>query len=259
MTLTGRKLSVILGGNTIVENVDFRIEEGQLVGILGPSGSGKTTLLRALAGFRPAQKGRVVFDGRDLYEEFEELKRSIGFVPQDDVVPRVLRVERALGYTAELRLRDFSPEERKSRVSGVIRSLGLYDSRRQRISNLSGGQRKRVSVAMELISRPQLLFADEPTSGLDPALEQSLTKLLKKLADQGRGVVVTTHIMSSLEMLDAVCVLDKGQLGYFGPVDGLKEFFEIDDYINIFSRLQAVPIAEWQRRYDRSGLRAEYL
>ena len=259
MVLKARKLNVVLGGNTIVSGADFRVDEGQLVGILGPSGSGKTTLLRALSGFRPAQQGRVNFEGRDLYEEFDELKESIGFVPQDDVVPLALRVERALGYTAELRLRDFSPEQRKGRVDGVMRTLGLTQSRRQRVSKLSGGQRKRVSVGMELISRPRLLFADEPTSGLDPALERSLTETLKNLADQGRAVVVTTHIMSSLDLLDRVCVLDDGKLCYFGPVEELKEFFDVQDFIQIYARLQDVSVDEWRRRYDRSGLRKQYL
>ena len=257
--LNAKKLCVILGGNTIVENVDFRVRKGELVGILGPSGSGKSTLLRALSGFRPARKGKVIFQGRDLYEDFDELKRSIGFVPQDDVVPRALKVERALGYTAELRLQEFSKEEKKGRVDGVIQTLGLAKSRKQRISKLSGGQRKRVSVAMELIARPKLLFADEPTSGLDPALERSLTATMRKLADGGRAVVVTTHIMSSLDILDALCVLNDGKLCYFGPVDGMKEFFEVEDFVDIYANLQKRPVSEWRRKYDRSGLRREYL
>ena len=259
MILSARKINVILGGNSIVQNVDFRVHQGDLVGVLGPSGSGKSTLLRALAGFRPAQKGKVVFQGRDLYEEFDQLKRSIGFVPQDDVVPLALKVERALGYTAELRLSDFSKEEKKGRVDGVIRTLGLAKSRKQRVSDLSGGQRKRVSVAMELIARPTLLFADEPTSGLDPALERSLMETLRKLADGGRAVVVTTHIMSSLDLLDAVCVLDAGKLCYFGPVDGMKEFFEVEDFVNIYDSLQRGSAQSWRQKFDRSGLRKDYL
>ena len=252
MVLKARKLKVVLGGNTIVDGADFQVRPGQFVGILGPSGSGKTTLLMALSGFRPAQKGTVVFDGRDLYEDFQELKREIGFVPQDDVVPRSLRVGRALGYTAELRLRHLSREERQGRIDGVLRTLGLTKSKKQRVANLSGGQRKRVSVGMELISRPRLIFADEPTSGLDPALERSLTQSLKKLTDQGeRSVVVTTHIMSSLDMLDVVCVIDKGRVCYFGPVDGLKEFFGVEDYVELYGRLQAVPVRKWQEKYRK--------
>ncbi len=259
MQLTARKLRVRLGGTDIVKGVDFRIRKGEMVGILGPSGSGKTTLLMALSGFRPAQKGTVMFGGRDLYEDFEELKRDIGYVPQDDIVPRALKVERALGYTAELRLRKKSPDQRRGRVDDVIRTLGLAGSRDQRVSNLSGGQRKRVSVGMELISRPEIIFADEPTSGLDPALERSLTQTLADLAEEGRAVVVTTHIMSSLELLDAVCVLDDGQLCYFGPIDRLKDFFEVDDFIDLYTKLQVKSVDYWERKFMRSGLRAEYL
>lgn len=259
MVLKARKLRVILGGNTIVKDVDFRVQPGQLVGILGPSGSGKSTLLRALSGYRPANSGRVIFQGRDLYQEFDDLKCSLGFVPQDDVVPRSLRVERLLGYTAELRLPQFSPEQRKGRVEGVLRTLGLTESRRQRISNLSGGQRKRASVGIELISRPTLIFADEPTSGLDPALERSLTQTLKDLAGDDRGVVVTTHIMSSLDLLDTVCVLEAGTLCYFGPVSELKSFFEIDDFVQIYSELQGRGGDHWRRKFAQTSLAADYL
>lgn len=252
--LKARKLRVKLGGTTIIHGADFRVRRGELIGILGPSGSGKTTLMMALSGFRPAQKGTVVYRGRDLYDEFDELKQTLGFVPQDDVVPRQLKVERALGYTADLRLPEMSPDERATRVEGAIRTLGLAESRNQRISNLSGGQRKRVSVAMELIARPQLIFADEPTSGLDPALEHSLTKRFKNLARGDRAVVVTTHIMSSLDILDAVCVLDEGHLCYFGPVDQLKEFFEVDDFVDLYTTLQRESPDHWKRKMTRTGL-----
>ena len=246
MLLKAYKIGVKLGGNQIVRGVDFEVSAGQLVGILGPSGSGKTTLLKALSGMRPATDGKVVFQGRDLYENFDEIKRDIGYVPQDDVVPRALKVERALGYTAELRLRDFEPEKREARVNGVIRTLGLANSRDQRVSSLSGGQRKRVSVGMELISRPTLIFADEPTSGLDPALERSLTETFADLADEERAVVVTTHIMSSLDLLDAVCVLDEGQLCYFGPVEEMKSFFGVDDFAMVYTQLQKKSVSYWK-------------
>lgn len=254
MTLRARKLRVSFGSKTIVHNVDFHADPGQLIGILGPSGCGKSTLLRALSGFRPANEGRVSFDGQDLYENFEELKHQIGFVPQDDVVPLALKVERALGYAAELRLRHLSVEERKGRVDGVIRLLGLSERRRLRVSKLSGGQRKRVSVAMELISRPRLLFADEPTSGLDPALERALMENFKKLTDDGRVVIVTTHIMSSLDLLDVVCVLSDGRRCFFGPPKRLKEFFEVEDFVEIYSKLQARPAREWEEAFKRSSM-----
>ncbi len=260
MSLVGRKIRVELGGKTILHNIDFRANAGQLIGILGPSGCGKSTLLGALSGFRPAGAGNVSYQGQDLYANFENLKRNIGFVPQDDIVPLALRVERVLEYTAELRLFDIAPEVRRARVERVITKLGLAKSRAQRVSSLSGGQRKRVSVGVELLSEPTILFADEPTSGLDPALERSLTESFAKLTqDDASIVIVTTHIMTSLDLLDRVCVLYEGRLVYFGPVNELKAYFTVDDYVHIYARLQAKPAEQWRSEFIKSTLYATYL
>lgn len=259
MSLIARKIRVELGGKTIINNVDFRADKGQLIGILGPSGCGKSTLLRALSGFRPATAGTVRLDGEDLYERFETLKMTIGYVPQDDVVPLSLKVERVLLYAAELRLTGEPVEVRQGRVTGVIQKLGLAGSRNQRVSNLSGGQRKRVSVGVELLTRPKILFADEPTSGLDPALERSLTQALSDLTKDGSTVIVTTHIMSSLDLLDRVCVLSAGRLVFFGEVSELKPFFEVDDFIDIYLKLQSRPAEAWQKHYQECGLAARHL
>ncbi|QED28565.1 ABC transporter ATP-binding protein [Microvenator marinus] len=235
--LTARKLTVERGGKTILSGVDFQASDGEMIGILGPSGSGKSTLLMALNGFRPATAGRVTLDGKDFYENFETFKSDIGFVPQDDIVPAALRVERTLGYAAELRLPDLEPEARIARVNMVMRILGLTESKDTRVSSLSGGQRKRVSVGVELLSKPRMLFADEPTSGLDPALERSLTENFRKLADDGHMVIVTTHIMSSLSLYDKLCVVNKGKLAFFGPPDQIKTHFKVDDFIEIYNVL----------------------
>ncbi|MFU8806889.1 MAG: ABC transporter ATP-binding protein [Bradymonadaceae bacterium] len=259
MSLIAKKIRVELGGKTIINNVDFRADEGQLIGILGPSGCGKSTLLRALSGFRPATAGTVRLEGEDLYANFNDLKMQIGYVPQDDVVPLSLKVERVLLYSAELRLAGEPPDIRKGRVSGVIQKLGLAKSRNQRVSKLSGGQRKRVSVGIELLTRPSILFADEPTSGLDPALERSLTQVLSGLTKDGSIVIVTTHIMSSLDLLDRVCVLSAGRLVFFGEVSELKPFFEVEDYIDIYTKLQSRSAEAWQNAFQQSGLAAKYL
>jgi ABC-type multidrug transport system ATPase subunit len=235
--LTARKLTVERGGKTILSGVDFQASDGEMIGILGPSGSGKSTLLMALNGFRPATAGRVTLDGKDFYENFETFKSDIGFVPQDDIVPAALRVERTLGYAAELRLPDLEPEARIARVNMVMRILGLTESKDTRVSSLSGGQRKRVSVGVELLSKPRMLFADEPTSGLDPALERSLTENFRKLADDGHMVIVTTHIMSSLSLYDKLCVVNKEKLAFFGPPDQIKTHFKVDDFIEIYNVL----------------------
>ena len=259
MSLKGRAIRVSFSGTTILHGVDFVAERGQLIGILGPSGSGKSTLMMALSGFRPADEGKVLFDGQDLYEGFETMRRAIGFVPQDDVVPTALSVETVLRDAAELRLPQASEATREARVEGLIAKLGLAERRGVRVSKLSGGQRKRVSVAVELLARPDLLFADEPTSGLDPALEVSLTRLLKEMADEGRVVVVTTHVMASLLQLDRVCLLQGGQVVYFGPPAGLKEHFAVDDFTAIYTRLGEQSPEHWRTLFERSPMYREHL
>lgn len=259
MSLAGRKLRVEYSGTTILHNVDVAAQPGELIGILGPSGSGKSTLLYALSGFRPAHQGQVLLGGEPLYENFETLKQGIGFVPQDDIVPTALKVERVLKYAADLRLPDISPDERESRVKAVLKVLELEERAHLRVSKLSGGQRKRVSVGVELLARPDVLFADEPTSGLDPALERSLMQTFKDLAEEGRVVMVTTHIMTSLDLLDLACVLYQGRVAYFGPVDQIKAYFEVEDYVRIYDALEKRSPEAWVKKYAASGLKTEYI
>lgn len=254
MGVIGRKIRVVLGGTTILHNIDFEAADGELVGVLGPSGSGKSTLMLALSGFRPANEGVVEQDGRNLYENFEELKTNIGFVPQDDIVPRALDVESVLEYAAELRLPEFSADERRGRVTGVIQKLDLANRRELKVSKLSGGQRKRVNVGVELLARPSVLYADEPTSGLDPALERSLTQTFQQLTNDGSTVILTTHVMNSLELLDRLCLLYAGHLAYFGPVEQIKDYFEVDDFSHIYRRLEEHEPREWRAKYDHTDL-----
>lgn len=254
-TIKARKVIVEFSGTRILHGIDFKAEPGQLIGVLGPSGSGKSTLLYALSGFRPATDGVVQYGGRKVPDDFEELKRDIGFVPQDDIVPTQLKVERVLSYAADLRLEEMDAELRQGRVNGVLRTLGLTERRGLKVSKLSGGQRKRVSVGVELLTRPGVLFADEPTSGLDPALERSLMETFKELAGEDRVVIVTTHIMSSLEMFDRVCVLNAGRLAFFGPPDQLKPYFGVDDYTQLYTALQTGSPEEWSRKFNQSSLR----
>jgi ABC-type multidrug transport system ATPase subunit len=252
--LVAKKLIVERGGKPILSSLDFKAEPGQLIGILGPSGSGKSTLLMALNGFRPAKAGLVTLDGKDLYKNFEALKANIGFVPQDDIVPTALKVERVLEYAAELRLPQLEVEARRARVNSVIRLLELGERKDVRVGNLSGGQRKRVSVGVELLAEPRLLFADEPTSGLDPALERSLTEAFRGLARGERIVVVTTHIMSSLNIYDRLCVVVGGRLAYFGPPDQIKAYFKVDDFADIYTRLSEKEPRAWHEAFQHSAL-----
>ncbi|MFB7907147.1 FHA domain-containing protein [Kitasatospora sp. NPDC056076] len=211
----------------LLDDVGFPLAEKALLAVAGPSGAGKSTLLNALTGLRPADEGTVLYDGRDLYRDYAELRRRIGLVPQDDILHTQLTVRRALSYAAELRFPgDTAKEEREGRVSEVIGELGLEAREQQVIASLSGGQRKRVSIALELLTKPSLLFLDEPTSGLDPGMERSVMQLLRGLADDGRTVVVVTHSVLSLNVCDRLLVLAPGgRTAYYGPPTEALAYF----------------------------------
>ena len=211
---------------TILHGINLTIEPGQFVGVLGPSGAGKSTLLNALNGFVRADEGTVYLNKTPLYTSGDMFRNSIGYVPQDDIIHRELTVERSLLYTAQLRLpRDYSREALFEQVNSVIETLGLNHVRHNFVTNLSGGQRKRVSIGCELLTRPSLIFLDEPTSGLDPATEEKLMNHFRRMSEQGQTVIVTTHILYNLQLLDRVVLLSRGRLVYYGPVEGVCPFF----------------------------------
>lgn len=253
LQLSATGIAVTRGGTEILKDITLSACTGELVGVLGPSGSGKSTLLYALSGFRPATAGQVRLGGAQLPQDFESVKHDIGFVPQDDIVPTQLKVERVLSYAADLRLPDFELSDRRARINGVMRTLGLSERKNLRVSKLSGGQRKRVSVGVELLAKPRVLFADEPTSGLDPALERALMETFRALADADHLVVVTTHIMSSLELFDRLVVLSGGRLAYNGPGDRLKQYFGVQDYTMIYERLLQQAPADWAARWRKES------
>lgn len=248
------------GGKVLLDNVTFPVGEKCLLAIVGPSGSGKSTLLRALTGLRPADQGVVTYDGRDLYRDYAELRSRIGLVPQDDILHSVLTVRRALLYAAELRFPDdTSPRERERRVDEVLIQLGLDHRADTRISALSGGQRKRVSVALELLTKPSLLFLDEPTSGLDPGLDKSVMHLLRDLADDGRTVAVVTHSVANLDVCDRLLVMAPGgKIAYFGPPGEALPFLGFDDWADVFLAFDD-PTRDWAGEYARSPLHQKYI
>lgn len=254
-------LSVLAAGVTLVDDVSLSIRESALVGVVGPSGSGKSTLLGALSGLRPAQRGVVLYGGRDLYAHYEELRQRIGVVPQDDVLHLELTVERALEYAAELRFpADVPRAERRRRVDEVLRELGLEGRRDVRIEQVSGGERKRVSVAVELLTKPSLLFLDEPTSGLDPGYERSLMELLRTLADGGRTVIVVTHSVQSIRLCDRVLVLAPGgRAAYFGPAQLAPAYFGREDFQEVFQDLSADVDVDWAGRFRAHPDHERYL
>lgn len=228
-------------GKVLLDRLSFSLEQESFLSVVGPSGSGKSTMLNALTGFRPAAEGSVFYDGRDLYADYDQLRLQLGFVPQEDVLHPQLRVVHALGFAAELRFPgDVDRDTRERRVREVIAELGLEPVAELEVQALSGGQRRRVAVALELMTKPSLLFLDEPTSGLDPGYERSLMQLLRDLAKSGHTVVVVTHAVQSLHMCDRVLVLAPGgQPAYFGPPDLATGYFGSEDYQGVFNRLSA--------------------
>ena len=234
-------------GVALLDDVSFALVERSFMGIVGPSGAGKTTLLNALTGFKPAQQGRIVYEGRDLYAHYDELRTRIGFVPQQNVVHETLTLEQALAYAAELRFPpDVGPGERKARIDEVIEELGLERSRKLAVRHLSGGERRRVAVGLELITKPSLLILDEPTSGLDPGYERSLMELLRRLADGRRTVVVVTHSVQSLRLCDRVLFLAPGgRPAYFGPAQLAPAYFDREDFQEVFRDLSSQIERDW--------------
>ena len=236
-----KNVGVSAGGTRILQGVDLTLHPGEMCALIGPSGAGKSTLIKALLGLRDPDVGSVMMGSRPVVEI-----GPVGYVPQDDVLHRGLTVQRELAYAAELRMPGTSPEERQSRIAEVLDQVDLGDRSGVRIRVLSGGQRKRVSVALELLTGPPLLILDEPTSGLDPGLEARTMTLLSEVAGSGRIVLVATHAMESIERAEALCVLVGGHLAFFGPPREALSYFRVDRYAALFQQLEKQSPSSWR-------------
>ncbi|UQE76747.1 ATP-binding cassette domain-containing protein [Gordonia sp. PP30] len=241
------------GGKVLLNDISFQAGPGTLTAIIGPSGAGKSTMSKIAAGLNSPTVGRVSFEGRGVHDEYEALRNRIGMVPQDDVLHSKLTVRQALRYAAELRLpADLSTHDRDQVIDGVLAELSLTEHAQTRIDKLSGGQRKRASVAMELLTGPSLLILDEPTSGLDPALDRQVMKTLRDLADAGRVVLVVTHSVAHLEICDQVLLLAPGgKTAYCGDPKLKKAELGTDDWAEIFETVTAHPDQVWANYRQR--------
>jgi ABC transport system ATP-binding/permease protein len=249
------------GGKILLDHVTFPIPEKSLLGVIGPSGAGKSTLLGALTGMRPADTGNVLYDNRDLYRNYAELRYRIGLVPQESVLHTQLTARRALQYSAELRFpADTGAHERDARVDEVMGELGLTKHANTRADRLSGGQLKRVNIAQELLTKPSLLFLDEPTSGLDPGLDKSVMEQMAELAHGGRTVVVVTHSVLNLDQCDRLLVLvPGGRIAFYGPpADGLT-YFGKTRWDDVFQDFERYPDRDWQAEFLASPAYAQYV
>jgi ABC-type multidrug transport system ATPase subunit len=248
-------------GRVILDHVTFPLGERCLMGVIGPSGAGKSTLLGALTGIAPANHGTVLYDNRDLYMNYAELRNRIGLVPQENILHTQLTARRALSFAAELRFpRDTSRAERNHRIDEVLAELSLSQHANTKTAALSGGQQKRVNVALELLTKPSLLFLDEPTSGLDPGLDKSVMQQMADLAHDGRTVIVVTHSVANLDLCDRLLVIiPGGKIAYFGPPkDGLKHF-NLPGWAEVFQAFESQPNRDWQAEYRNSTYYQQYI
>jgi ABC transport system ATP-binding/permease protein len=244
-----------IDGKELLDNISLTARPGTLTAIIGGSGAGKTTLSRLIAGYTRPSAGSVTFEGHNIHAEYATMRSRIGMVPQDDVVHRQLTVNQALGYAAELRLPpDTSKQERAQVVAQVLEELDLTKHADTRVDKLSGGQRKRASVALELLTQPSLLLLDEPTSGLDPALDRQVMLMLRQLADAGRVVLVVTHSVSYLDVCDQILLIAPGgKTAFNGPPAQVGAALGTTNWADIFANVGADPDEANRRFLEREG------
>jgi len=237
----------------LLRDITLSIPPGSFVGLIGPSGSGKTTLMQSINGTIKPTVGSVHINDIDIHSNRDFFKGFIGYVPQDDIIHRELTVGKSLSYNADLRLASMSQEERNHEVNRVIGELSLNGTENTIIGSpvrkgISGGQRKRVNLAQELITRPSILFLDEPCSGLDPKSDMDVMLLLRNLCDAGKTVILTTHNPSqrNLDLMDYLLVLTYGgTVAFFGPPSEVTGYFEVAYPEDIFARLDEIPPEQW--------------
>lgn len=260
-SVTARHITKEIGGKTILKNISMAINPREFVGLMGPSGCGKSTLMDALNGLRPATTGQVLINDLDLYGNFNALRRSIGYVPQRDVLHDALSVERTLYYAARLRLPEgTSANNMKAVVDEVINTVGLSEQANTPFRQLSGGQQKRLSLAFELITKPSFIFLDEPTSPLDPETTENMMLLFRRLADEGRIVVMVTHKFEKFHEMHLIAMLTRGgRLAYFGPPGEALEYFGCKEPGDIYRYIGAHDPDELSSRFQSSRQHEQYV
>ncbi|HAT12363.1 MAG TPA: maltooligosyl trehalose synthase [Microcoleaceae bacterium UBA11344] len=245
-----------------LDGIKLAIEPGQFVALVGGSGAGKSTLMRTLLGIEKTTEGVVYLNGDNLRKNFNIYRNQIGYVPQDDIVHADLQVEEVLSYAAKLRL---PPDTDVNQVvSKTLEDIEMTHRRKALVKELSGGQRKRVSIGVELLADPKLFFLDEPTSGLDPGLDKKMMQLLRKLANQGRTVILVTHATANITMCDRIVFMGRGgRLCYFGPPTVALDFFDVKtgDFADIYNELETgeTQVQSWADKFRNSPYYQRYI
>lgn len=248
----GSKVPFVGKKKKILDDVNLTIEPNQFVAIIGGSGAGKTTLMNALSAFDPNFTGSVKLNGTDLVSHFEQFKSEIGYVPQQDILYEEFALSQMLTSAAKLRMPSKSTSSQiKDRVRQVLRMVDLSQHDNTIISKLSGGQKKRASIAVELLSDPQLFFLDEPTSGLDPGTEKALMLTLNRLAKEyNKTIIMVTHNINNLEKCDQVIFMEPGgRLAFMGPVAKAKSYFQTSELSDVYQILADDRSGEYGKRW----------
>jgi len=248
-------LSYKAGGALILSNASLSFRQGELTAVIGPSGSGKSTLIKCLVTAQKPTDGAVYVGGRNAWDVRGQYRQELGYVPQDDIIHPQLTVQQAFFYASRLRLDTAVDAETVGRrIEGIASMLGLAEQRRRRIYRLSGGQRKRVNIGIELLADPSILILDEPASGLDPGTEEDLVKLLTSLARAGRTVVTTTHSMEYLSAFDRIVLLEAGRVIFGGTHQELLAYFDVPHAAEVFKVIRQKDAGFWASRYSASPL-----
>ena len=237
-------------GVKALKKMDLSVPSKSLLAVMGPSGCGKSTLLKALNGDTPASRGKVMLFGQELLSNYDYLKTQIGYVPQDDIVHQQLTVEECMYYTAKIRLDKPSDSKIEKKINQILGDLNIPHIKHNLISEISGGQRKRVSIAVELLTDPLILFLDEPTSPLDPQTVEDFLSILKKLSDKGTTVVMVTHKPEDLDYMDEVIFMaEGGNITYYGDSKKYKQYFNVKTAVAVFAQISGSTASKWVKKY----------
>jgi ABC-type multidrug transport system ATPase subunit len=259
--LDARMIAKQADETTLLHDVSLSVLPGELLGIVGTSGAGKSTLMDALNGVRPASRGVVLINGSDLYRQFDAIRPLLGYVPQFPTLHETLPLEKALFYSGRLRFPpDVEDEVVKQRAQDALRALEIGDRANVLVGRLSGGQQKRASIAAELMTEPGLFFLDEPASGLDPGLTRKFMEIIRKLADEGRTVILVTHDTESLSLCDVMVFLHQGHVIYVGSPKDAPAYFGVKNLGEIYTLVSSQKNTnDWENQFKTSSKYQEYV
>lgn len=238
-------------GVTALKKMDLSIPSKSLIAIMGPSGCGKSTLLKTLNGDSPASEGKVYLFDQELLSNYDYLKTQIGYVPQDDIIHQKLTVKQCMFFTAKLRLDNSTDQQIENKINSILTDLNIMHIKENLISEISGGQRKRVSIAVELLTEPLILFLDEPTSPLDPQTVEDFLNILKNLSEKGTTVIMVTHKPEDLEYMDEVIFMaEGGHIAYYGDSKNYKNYFNVNTAVSVFAQISGETASFWVNKYS---------